>query len=105
MLKKIATFFMCLFTSQSKPTVSLAKSYVQDGVVKTPSFPGISGEVKSIFVKDGSRIDAGASMLVIETSVATFEIPSPCSGAVKRVLTEPGAIVEEGTPLVELECT
>lgn len=105
MIKKVASVFMCLFTSQSTATVCLAQSYFQDGVVKMPSFSSLSGEVRVIYVKGDARVEAGSSLLVVETTEATFEVPSPCAGVVKRVLTEQDAIVEVGTPLVELDCT
>lgn len=55
------------------------------------------------FIKIGTQVDEGDTLLIVEAMKTMNHIPAPRAGTVKRILVEDGAAVEFGTPLVILE--
>lgn len=53
-------------------------------------------------VAEGDTIELEAPVVTLESEKASMEVPSPVSGVVKRILTQVGAQVSEGTPLIEV---
>jgi len=55
------------------------------------------------FVKVGSTVDEGDTLLIVEAMKTMNHIHAPKSGTVKRILVDDGAAVEFGSPLVIIE--
>lgn len=55
------------------------------------------------FIKVGSQVSEGDTLLIIEAMKTMNHIPAPKAGTVKRILVEDGAAVEFGAPLVIIE--
>ncbi|TDK42163.1 acetyl-CoA carboxylase biotin carboxyl carrier protein [Antarcticimicrobium luteum] len=55
------------------------------------------------FIKVGSTVDEGDTLLIVEAMKTMNHIHAPKAGTVKRILVDDGAAVEFGTPLVILE--
>ena len=55
------------------------------------------------FVKVGTQVSEGDTLLIVEAMKTMNHIPAPRDGTVKRILVEDGAAVEFGTPLVIIE--
>jgi acetyl-CoA carboxylase biotin carboxyl carrier protein len=55
------------------------------------------------FIKVGSQVSEGDTLLIVEAMKTMNHIPAPRAGTVKRILVEDGAPVEYGAPLVILE--
>ncbi len=61
------------------------------------------GVVTSWKVKEGQSVKKGQIVLEIETDKAVFEIDSPASGVVTKVLVPEGETVPINTPLAVIE--
>ncbi len=61
------------------------------------------GVVTSWKVKEGQTVKKGQIVLEIETDKAVFEIDSPASGVVTKVLVPEGETVPINTPLAVIE--
>lgn len=55
------------------------------------------------FVKVGSTVDEGDTLLIVEAMKTMNHIHAPKAGTVKRILVDDGAAVEFGSPLVIIE--
>ncbi|TDE38022.1 acetyl-CoA carboxylase biotin carboxyl carrier protein [Antarcticimicrobium sediminis] len=55
------------------------------------------------FIKVGSTVDEGDTLLIVEAMKTMNHIHAPKAGTVKRILVDDGAAVEFGTPLVIIE--
>ncbi len=55
------------------------------------------------FVKVGSEVGEGETLLIIEAMKTMNQIPAPRSGTVRRVLVEDGSPVEYGAPLMIID--
>lgn len=55
------------------------------------------------FIEIGSKVTAGATLLIIEAMKTMNQIPAPRSGTVTAILFENGQPVEFGEPLVIIE--
>ncbi len=55
------------------------------------------------FVRVGSEVSEGDTLIIIEAMKTMNHIPAPRAGVVKRILVEDGGAVEFGAPLVILE--
>ena len=55
------------------------------------------------FVRVGSEVQEGQTLMIVEAMKTMNHIPAPRSGTVRRILVEDGAPVEFGAPLMILE--
>ena len=62
-----------------------------------------SGDVLSIFVREGDTVQADQDLLELETEKATMPIPAPQAGKITKVLVKEGDTVEVGAPFMEIE--
>jgi dihydrolipoamide dehydrogenase len=60
-------------------------------------------EVVEILVSPGHRVEAGASLISIESDKATVEIPAPHGGVVREILVELGDRVSQGSVIARIE--
>lgn len=51
----------------------------------------------------GTKVSEGDTVIIIECMKNMIEITSPISGTLTKIFKEPGDMVEEGEPLVEVE--
>jgi acetyl-CoA carboxylase biotin carboxyl carrier protein len=65
-------------------------------------FYGSSSPGSTPFVREGSEVEAGQVVGLIEAMKVFNEITSPVDGIVDRIVVESGAIVEPGDPLLYL---
>ena len=61
------------------------------------------GRVGQIFVRPGDSVKRGQTVIIMESMKMELEIAAQRDGVVKRVLVEPGAQVDKGMRLLELE--
>lgn len=79
--------------------------------VKLPSLKETSGDPEasdeatvSFFYKDeGDEIDEGESLVEMATDKATFDVPCPKQGVIKKILVAEDDVVEVGGALAVLE--
>ncbi len=71
-------------------------------LIKVPDIGG-EGEVIEILIKEGDRIEAEQSLVVLESDKASMEVPSPKAGVVKAIRVKMGDMLKEGAELIELE--
>ena len=62
-----------------------------------------SGDVLSIFVREGDTVEADQDLLEVETDKATMPIPAPQAGKITKVLVKEGDTIEVGAPIMEIE--
>ncbi|MFM8578878.1 MAG: 2-oxo acid dehydrogenase subunit E2 [Planctomycetaceae bacterium] len=62
-----------------------------------------SGDVVSVFVKEGDVVRPGQALLEVETDKAVIEVPCPPGGRIAQVLVKKGDTVSVGQSLVLLE--
>jgi pyruvate dehydrogenase E2 component (dihydrolipoamide acetyltransferase) len=62
-----------------------------------------SGDVLSIFVREGDTVKAEQDLLEVETDKATMPIPSPQAGKIVKILVSEGDTVNVGAPIIEIE--
>ena len=63
----------------------------------------ITGTVWRIEVSPGDHVDAGQTLIVLESMKMEQPVEAEDEGTVRKVLVEEGQTVNEGDPLVELE--
>ena len=78
-----------------------AKAASSDGPkkIKAP----MPGKVVRIISAEGTQVEAGQGVIVIEAMKMQNELKSPKSGVVKKILTAEGATVNAGDALAEIE--
>jgi len=87
----------------SKPAVApvdnqpVAASAGQSTVIASP----VSGTVVRLLAPEGSRVESGKSIIVIESMKMELEVKSTASGVV-RYLAQPGASVLAGKPIASI---
>ena len=54
-------------------------------------------------VAEGSRVAKGQEIAEVATDKATFDIPAPCGGVLKKVLVKEGESVFAGETIAEIE--
>ena len=65
---------------------------------------GIEEAVVSVWhFSEGDRIDKGDDLVELVTDKATFNVPSPASGIIKKIVQPEGNTVKVGAALAELE--
>lgn len=70
-----------------------------DGVLQTP----MPGRVVSVEVETGQSVEAGETLVVIESMKMQNSIVSPVAGRVTKIHRAPGELASFGDPLVEIE--
>ena len=60
------------------------------------------GNILRIDVKEGDKVKAGQTLLILEAMKMENEIAAPKDGTVVQIATFKGAVVETGTPLIVL---
>ena len=60
------------------------------------------GNILRIDVKEGDKVKAGQTLLILEAMKMENEILAPRDGTVAQVVTSKGAVVETGAPLIVL---
>ena len=69
----------------------------------SPVIAPMPGLIVRVAVQPGDQVQAGQGLVVMEAMKMENELRSPSGGTVKAVLVGPGATVEKGAVLVELE--
>ncbi|MDQ3698527.1 MAG: biotin/lipoyl-binding protein [Gemmatimonadota bacterium] len=69
----------------------------------TPVVAPMPGLIVHVKVEVGDAVQAGQGLVVMEAMKMENELRAPAAGKVKAVLVTPGAAVEKGAVLVELE--
>ena len=82
----------------SRPTPRAAAAPHGTGTVTAP-LPGLVLEVK---VGDGTAVQAGDALVVMEAMKMENVVPATHTGTVRRVFVAAGNTVGEGDPLVEI---
>ncbi len=54
-------------------------------------------------LEEGDKIEEGQDLVELVTDKATFNLPSPCSGILTKVLVEEGKSVKVGEELAVIE--
>ncbi len=62
-----------------------------------------AGDLLSVMVKVGDRVQLDQPVLELETDKATIEVPSTIAGVVKSVLVKPGTKIKVGAPIFTVE--
>src|SRR5437763_13236236 len=77
-----------------------AKAASHDGPkkIKAP----MPGKVVRIIAAEGTKVESGQGVIVIEAMKMQNELKSPKTGTVKKVLTSVGATVNAGDALAEI---
>lgn len=86
-------------TRRSESLTAAARSDSRGEVVRAP-MPGL---VLRLEVGEGSRVEPGTGVLVLEAMKMENEIRASSGGVVTKVLVAVGAPVEKGAPLIEIE--
>ena len=88
-------------SEQSRALSSLlgAKSASGEGLVRSP----MPGRVLKVLVKEGDDVEIGAPPVVVEAMKMENELAAARSGKVARGFVTPGATVEGGAKLVEIQ--
>jgi pyruvate/2-oxoglutarate dehydrogenase complex dihydrolipoamide acyltransferase (E2) component len=55
------------------------------------------------FIKEGEKINEKDDLVELATDKATFNLPSPCSGALSKIIFHEGDTVKVGEVLAEIE--
>jgi biotin carboxyl carrier protein len=71
------------------------------GVKDEVSTP-MPGKVVKILVKEGDKVAAGQSLVIVESMKMENEIKSPAAGMVTKVNFSNGDLVEPGQPIIKL---
>lgn len=61
------------------------------------------GQVVAVLVREGDRVERGATLVVLEAMKMELRVLAPHAGRVKLLACKPGEIVERGRVLLELE--
>ena len=67
--------------------------------IKTP----MPGKVVKLMVNEGDRVEAGQSLVIVESMKMENDIKSPTNGTVKSIHYAPGDLVEPNKPIIKLE--
>jgi acetyl/propionyl-CoA carboxylase alpha subunit len=70
-----------------------------DGRLTAP----MDGQVVAVAARPGERVEAGATLVVLEAMKMEIRVVAPFLGSVLRVLCKPGDVVERGRVLLEIE--
>jgi pyruvate dehydrogenase E2 component (dihydrolipoyllysine-residue acetyltransferase) len=80
-----------------------AKSQVVEFVLPELGENVSSGDLLSVLVRVGDKVEVDQPVVELETDKATIEVPSTIAGTVKSVLVKPGQKLKVGTPIFTAE--
>jgi biotin carboxyl carrier protein len=63
----------------------------------------MDGQVVAVAARQGERVEAGATLVVLEAMKMEIRVVAPFPGSVRRVLCKPGDVVERGRVLMDIE--
>jgi biotin carboxyl carrier protein len=63
----------------------------------------MSGKIVRVLIREGSEVDAGAGVVVVEAMKMQNEIKSPKKGTVQKILVNEGTAVNAGDVLAIVE--
>ena len=69
----------------------------------TKVFSEITGSVWKVEVQPGASVEAGQTLLIVESMKMEIPVESPASGTVREVLVAEGEAVQDGQWLVTLD--
>jgi biotin carboxyl carrier protein len=75
-----------------------AVEFVSKDEISTP----MPGKVVKVLVKEGEKVRAKQSLVIVESMKMENEIKSPTDGKVKSIHFEPGDLVKPGQPIIKL---
>lgn len=59
--------------------------------------------VVELMVRPGDRVERGAVLASLEATKSVFELRSPASGVIEKILVSPGDVVDIGAPLIRID--
>ena len=80
------------------PAAALATSQAAQTPVKAP----LAGNIFKVVVSDGSRVNEGDVLVIMEAMKMETEIRAPRAGVVEQIRVKPGDAVTHGDPLLAL---
>jgi len=74
-------------------------------VIKLPELGEDIRNAKVVFfhAKEGEKIEFDQDLLEVSTDKATFIVPAPCAGIVKKFIVDIDSEVNIGDPLVQIQ--
>ncbi len=63
----------------------------------------MDGQVVAVMTRQGDRVEAGATLVVLEAMKMEMRVVAPFPGRVRTISCAPGDVVERGRVLVDLE--
>ncbi|HTQ02399.1 MAG TPA: biotin/lipoyl-containing protein [Polyangiaceae bacterium] len=87
-------------SSRGKGAARHGASAGDSGAVLVSPMPG---RVLKVLVTEGTRVEAGAPLVVVEAMKMENELVAARAGVVKRVLARAGDTVDRDAPLLEIE--
>ncbi|MGU0791779.1 acetyl/propionyl/methylcrotonyl-CoA carboxylase subunit alpha [Pseudomonas aeruginosa] len=81
------------------PIAEAEAAHAHQGGLSAP----MNGSIVRVLVEPGQTVEAGATLVVLEAMKMEHSIRAPHAGVVKALYCSEGELVEEGTPLVELD--
>ena len=67
------------------------------------TFSRSPGPGESVFVEEGTRVEVGQVLCILEAMKLFNEFKSDTAGTIKRILVEDATAVEFGQPLFEID--
>ncbi|AKT38500.1 biotin/lipoyl-containing protein [Chondromyces crocatus] len=93
-------FYAQVESERSRDALGASKGQGQGGgLLKTP----MPGRVLKVLVQEGETIRAGQPLVVVEAMKMENELGAERDGVVKAIFVSPGATVEGGAKLLEVE--
>ena len=62
----------------------------------------LAGNVWKVLVKEGQRVAAEETLVILESMKMEIPVAAPQAGLVKRIMVSEGQAVQEGDPLAEI---
>ncbi|ARU88623.1 acetyl/propionyl/methylcrotonyl-CoA carboxylase subunit alpha [Pseudomonas sp. M30-35] len=81
------------------PIAAAQRNHEQHGGLTAP----MNGSIVRILVEPGTKVEAGAALVVLEAMKMEHSIRAPQAGTVKALFCAEGEMVSEGTVLVEID--
>ncbi|MDR1535908.1 MAG: lipoyl domain-containing protein [Planctomycetota bacterium] len=64
---------------------------------------GDEAQVSFVYVKPGDSVEADSDLVEMVTDKATFNVPSPKAGTIRKILVGEGDAVKVGDPICEMD--